>query len=233
MNATTRGSLASCALLFACVACGSGGNATADPDRAASPRAAPARLAAPRIPPVEKAEWTEAQRAYLEPYERAGMLFNVFATAAHHPELARSFDAFAVGYLGGEAYTLPPRHKELLILRIGWLSGAEYEWAQHARIARSIGFSEEELVRITCGPDAPGWTRFEATLLRAVDELDGDAFISDSTWAGLAEAYDERQLMDLVFTVGTYGLVSMVLNTLGVQLDEGLARFPARACGSR
>jgi 4-carboxymuconolactone decarboxylase len=188
----------------------------------------PPRADQPRISPVEKNEWTEAQRAYLEPYEQAGRLYNVFRTAARHPELARAFDAFALGHINGASNTLPARDRELVILRIGWLCRSEYEWAQHTRIARSIGFTEDEIARIVRGPDAPGWTSFEVTLLKAVDELHRESFITDRTWQALRAKYATQQLMDLVFTVGTYNLVSMVLNSWGVQLDEGLEGFPGR-----
>ena len=183
------------------------------------------RLNQPRIPPVEKGDWTDTQRAYLEPHEQAGRLFNVFKTAARHPDLAKSIDALAFGHINSESSTLSPRHRELLILRIGWLCKSEYEWAAHSRVARSIGFTDEELVRITKSPDAPEWTPFEATLLRAVDELHRDAFITDATWQALSAQYDTQQLMDLVATVGTYNLVCMLLNSWGVQLDEGLKGF--------
>jgi alkylhydroperoxidase family enzyme len=67
----------------------------------------------------------------------------------------------------------------------------------------------------------------DATLLRATDEFHHDAFLSDATWRELAARYDTMQLIDLVFTVGQYNLVSMALNTLGVQRDEGFPGFPA------
>jgi alkylhydroperoxidase family enzyme len=59
-------------------------------------------------------------------------------------------------------------------------------------------------------------------LLKATDELHADAHVSDETWAGLSKTYDTKQMMDLVFTIGQYNLVSMALNSCGVQLDEGL-----------
>jgi alkylhydroperoxidase family enzyme len=184
------------------------------------------RLEKPRIQPVERGDWTPAQRAYLTPHEQAGRLFNVFKTAAHHPDAAGSFDAFAFGHINSDANTLSPRHRELLILRIGWLCRSEYEWAAHSDVARSIGFSEEDLVRITEGPDASEWTPFEASLLRAADELHSDAFITEATWQALSAQYNTQQLMDVVFTVGAYNLVSMLLNSWGVQLDEGFTGFP-------
>lgn len=184
------------------------------------------RLESSRLSPVEKADWTPAQRAYLEPHEQAGRLFNVFKTAAHHPHLARSFDAFAFGHINGESNTLHPRHRELLVLRISWLCRSEYVWAQHSRIARAAGLTDDEVVLVTRGAEVREWPPFDAALLRAVDELHGYAFISDSTWKALSMQYDTRQLMDLIFTVGTYQLASMAINSWGVQLDDGLTGFP-------
>ncbi len=124
--------------------------------------------------------------------------------------------------------TLPPRERELVILRIGWLCRAEYEWSQHAEIGRDSGLTQEEIHRVTEGPEAPGWDVLERSLLRATDELHADAFISDVTWKSLEENLETVQLIDLIFTVGQYNLVSMALNTLGVQLEPGAEGFPDR-----
>jgi len=121
---------------------------------------------------------------------------------------------------------LPKREMEIAILRIGWLCQSEYEWAQHTISAKNIGLTEEEIKKITKGPDAEGWSAFERTLIRAVDELHTNAFINDDTWKALSEKYDNKKLMDLIFTVGQYNLVSMFLNSIGVQLEEGNKGFP-------
>jgi 4-carboxymuconolactone decarboxylase len=115
-----------------------------------------------------------------------------------------------------------------VILRIGWLCGSDYEWGQHVVIARDCGISNEEIDRIAAGPDAAGWNELEQALLRATDELHADACISDETWATLSDHYDVQQCMDLVFTVGQYNLVSMALNSFGVQPEPGLPEFPKR-----
>jgi hypothetical protein len=80
--------------------------------------------------------------------------------------------------------------------------------------------TDDDISRITEGADADGWQEHDALLLRAVDELYHEAFISDATWRELATMYSTQQLMDLVFTVGQYTLVSMALNTFGVPLDD-------------
>jgi alkylhydroperoxidase family enzyme len=194
------------------------------PAEPTAPRRRPPRLTKPRIPPVEKAHWTPEQKAILEPLERQRRLYNVFTTMANHPDLARDWLTFANHVL--RQSTLPPRDREILILRIGWLCGAEYEWAQHTRIGKSVGLTDDDLVHIRRGPDAAGATRHDRLLLRAVDELHNDSFIGDETWDALAKTYDTKQMMDLVFAVGQYNLVSMALNTFGVQLDPGLEGFP-------
>ncbi|MDY6903099.1 MAG: carboxymuconolactone decarboxylase family protein [Thermodesulfobacteriota bacterium] len=184
------------------------------------------RLSTPRIPPVTPDELDDETRALLSfsADKHDGRADNIFATLARHPEFLKNFLVFGSHVLLGS--TLPPREREILILRIGWLCRAEYEWGQHVEVARKAGLTDDEIHRITEGPDAEAWTPFEATLLRAVDELYEDAFITDDTWNTLANEYDTRQMIDLIFTVGQYNMVSMALNTLGVQLDERLERFP-------
>jgi alkylhydroperoxidase family enzyme len=59
-----------------------------------------------------------------------------------------------------------------------------------------------------------------------VDELHKDQHISDATWARLRERYDERQMMDIIFTTGQYMLVSMYLNSTGVQLGRNMTGIP-------
>ena len=184
------------------------------------------RLTKPRIPPLSRSEWSEEVRPLLEnPVLGEGQrVFNILATLAHHPKLFKRWTIFANHVLFKS--TLPARERELLILRIGWLCRAGYEWGQHVVIGKQAGLTEAEITRITQGPEVPGWSPSDATLLRAVDELHRDAFVSEPTWKALAERWNTQQLMDVVFTVGQYNLVSMALNSFGVQLDPGLHGLP-------
>ena len=182
------------------------------------------RLAKPRIAPLTEAEWTEEQRKVLEPFRQEGKTYNVIGTLSRHWEATKKFLTWGY-HVMGETSTLPPRERELLILRTGWLCQSEYEWGQHVIFAKAAGLTDAEIARIKEGPDATGWAPFDATLLRAADELHADAMISDKTWTALSERYNTQQLMDVVFAVGQYTLVSMSLNTFGVQLDKGVKGF--------
>jgi alkylhydroperoxidase family enzyme len=166
----------------------------------------------------------DEDRDFLAKTAVGGRVFNIFKTLSNHPKLARRWMVFAAHVLHKQ--TVPLRERELLILRIGWLCQAGYEWGQHVVIGKASGLGEDEIARIPKGPDAKGWSAADRALLRATDELHGDAFISDATWAELASQWSTEQLMDLVFTVGQYNLVSMALNTLGVQPEPGLPKLP-------
>jgi alkylhydroperoxidase family enzyme len=124
------------------------------------------------------------------------------------------------------ASTLSARDRELATIRTAWLRRAEYEWAQHVRMARRIGLPEEEIDAIMVGPDSAVWGPRDAALLRAVDEIVADRYVSDETWKQLSEHLDRKQLMDLVFTVGCYDLLAMAFQNFGLELDSGLTGFP-------
>jgi 4-carboxymuconolactone decarboxylase len=176
----------------------------------------------PRIEPLADDQVPEDIRKYAGGL--VGPLPNLHRTLAHHEKLGKRWFVFANHILAKNS--VPARERELAILRIGWLCGSEYEFGHHARIGRMAGLSDEEIKRVTVGPDAPGWSAADGTLVRAADELFNDQKISDATWAALSERFDTKQMMDLVFTIGNYNLVSMVLNTLGVQREDGTEGFP-------
>ena len=168
--------------------------------------------AMPRITPLESV-----------PDNPMGQL-NIFRTLGRHPKMLDGFGRLGGFLLSGKGF--PPRERELVILRTGWRGNSIYEWGQHVIIGKQCGLSDEEIARIPKGADAPGWSLLDRALLRATDELHAEAFVSDATWSELAGALSTQQLMDLVFTVGQYNLVSMALNSFGVQPEPGLAPLP-------
>ena len=175
----------------------------------------------PRLDPLPESEWTEEQRALFAPLRRDGRVINILTTLGRNPELFKAFLGYGAYLLNTS--TLPARDREILILRTGWLCQAKYEWGQHARIASTIGMSDEEIRNIAVGPDAEEWTDFERTLLNAADELHYTSTLTDETWEALSATYSTKQLLDAIMTVGQYNQVSMLLNSLRVQLDEGIA----------
>ena len=179
----------------------------------------------PRLRPV-----TDPPPEVVELYDKAGLrspdgsTLNIFATLAHHPNLLRRWMVFA-GHVLSKS-TLSPRDRELAILRVGVLCHSHYEFGQHYVIGLRSDITADELELVQRGPDDAGWSHWsdkEAAVLRAADELHADSRISDATWSTLAAHYSEAQLLDLVFAIGQYHLVSFALNSCGVELDAGIA----------
>ena len=156
----------------------------------------------------------------LERYKLKGKVPNVFAVLMNHPRLFKAWGGLG-RYILSEEQSLAPRDREIAILRIGWLNQAQYEWEQHSDIGRTVGLSEDEIECIKKGPKA-GWGRHDAALVQAADDLFENSVVSDATWHTLSERYNTQQMMDLVFTIGTYNLLSWALNSLGVPLDDYL-----------
>lgn len=140
-----------------------------------------------------------------------------------HPTLAKAFLTFNNHI--AMASTVSKRIRELLILRAGWLRGAEYEFQQHVILGLRAGLTEAEIERITYGPNAEGWDAVDAALLRATDELVANAYINEETYAALVQHFNNEQLLDIVFAIGCYEMLAMVFNTFHVPFEESLPRM--------
>ena len=177
----------------------------------------------PRLAPLEENEWTPEVREMLLKTKSGGFnaVFNIFKTMAHHPKAMKRWMVFANHVMYKS--TLTAREREILILRISWLCQTEYEWAHHVRIALREGLDEADIALIRAGTGA--WAGNEALLAAAADDLFRDQMISDETWGGLQHHYDTKQMIDIVLTVANYNLISMVLKTLRVSLDDDLVGF--------
>ena len=139
-------------------------------------------------------------------------------------DACRTYRAYT-GYFVRNA-TIPARERELLILRTAWLSRGDYIWGRHNVLGQDAGLTEAEISRITEGPDAAGWSDFDTALLTAADELHTSRFVSNATWNTLGRRYSESQQREVVLIVGNYTQLSMFHNTLGAQLEPGIAGLP-------
>lgn len=149
-----------------------------------------------------------------------------FATMAKHPGLYRG--QMQLGLELNRNGKLPPREREMVILRTAWLVRSPFVWGQHVEYGKKYGLSGEEIERITQGSCAPGWSDHDRAVLRGVEELIGDYAVSDETWDNLARSWNEQQLMELPGLVGSYMLTAMLYNTLRFGLLEGNDGFRDR-----
>jgi 4-carboxymuconolactone decarboxylase len=173
-----------------------------------------------RLSPLPADRWDDAARdavAGMLPEERRnpGGAGNLLSTLVHHPKLTRAFLRFNGYLLYGS--TLPPRIRELVILRVAHRRRCAYEWTHHVRLGKREGLSDTDIEAAQTGESSDA---FDRAVLSAVDELDEMTNLSDQTWAALGDRLDEQQRMDLIFTIGGYTALAMGLNTFGVEVEE-------------
>ena len=173
------------------------------------------------LTPLPTEQWDDAARAALEgtvPPERRNRenAGNALSTLVRHPELAGAFLPFN-SYLQQDS-SLPERIRELVILRTAHRHGCVYEWGHHSAMGRHLGLSDDDIDSAQSGLSAD---EFDQTILTAVDELLTQSRISKPTWEKLGTHLDDRQRMDLMFTVGGYSTLALALNTFDVPLEDG------------
>ncbi|BDB45005.1 MULTISPECIES: carboxymuconolactone decarboxylase family protein [Mycobacterium] len=176
-----------------------------------------------RLPPLPADQWDESvdqALAVMLPAERRNPrdASNILATLVNHPALTKAFLRFNVHLLFTS--TLPPRIRELAILRAAHRRQCAYEWNHHVNLAKREGVTDDEIEAVRSGGDAWAGDEFERAVIVGVDELDEKSQLSDQTWATLGTRFDDRQRMDYVFTVGSYIMLAMALNTFGVQVEK-------------
>ena len=108
---------------------------------------------------------------------------------------------------------LPRRDHEILALRTAHNCRSEFEWTEHTAFAHRSGLTDDEIDAIASGAD-PGWSDRERLLLAAADELHAETAISRATWTALAPLCTTAELVEAIYVVGQYTMLSMVANVV-------------------
>ncbi|MCK0176581.1 carboxymuconolactone decarboxylase family protein [Mycolicibacterium sp. F2034L] len=172
-----------------------------------------------RLAPLPGDEWSDETRAALRsllPEERrnpddAG---DLLSRLLRHPGLTHAYLTFNAHVLRHS--TLSDRVREVAVLRAVHHRGCAYLWHHHIPIAHRAGLTDSEIESLRAGSPADPTDRL---VVRAVDELRERDTLTDAIWQALSEAFDERQRMDLVFTIGCYDLLAAAVNAFGIEPD--------------
>lgn len=177
-----------------------------------------------RIPNVARDAWTDEVRDVFAVYEgeegrRNGSKYNVIQMFAQHPQLAQTWLTYNRTLAGG---VLPKRLHELAVLRVLDRYKSDYEWPNHVQLAKRLaGFTDEMVEAVKQGPDAAVWTDLDRQVLRAADQLCETGDVDQATWAALAAQLDHQQMLELLFTVGSYTMLAWIFRATRLQPEAG------------
>ena len=150
----------------------------------------------------------------------------IFQVLLNHPRLACAVnDLLATMLWRG---TLDPRLRELVIMRIGWLTASDYEWTQHWRVAQGLGVTAEDLLGVRDWQAYQAFGPAERAVLAATDDMVRDSAVSAESWAACEREFgaDKAVLIELVTTIGAWRMVASILHSLQVPLEDGVASWP-------
>lgn len=150
----------------------------------------------------------------------------IFQVLLNHPKLASGLNDLLARMLWQGR--LDSRLRELAIMRIGWLTGCEYEWAQHWRVAQGLGISAEDLLGVRDWLSYQGFGPSERAVLAATDDVVRDGAVSAESWAACRQVFgsDHAVLVELVTAIGAWRMVASILLSLQVPLEAGVQSWP-------
>lgn len=150
---------------------------------------------------------------------------NIFQVLLNHPLLARTVNDLLASMLWhGE---LDPRLRELVIMRIGWLTASDYEWTQHWRVASGLGVSTDDLLGVREWWQHNGFGPAERAVLAATDDMVRTGAVSAESWEVCRrELKTDAALLELVTAIGAWRMIASILESLAVPLEDGVPSWP-------
>lgn len=146
---------------------------------------------------------------------------NIFRMVANAHTAFRPFLRLGAALLGDAE--LDDKLRELAIIRVARLSGAEYEWIQHAAIARAVGATNEQVAAIDRGDiEAECLDDIERLVLAFTTEAVRDVGVSEATLTATQQHLSAREIVELLLSIGFYMMVARVMETAALELDEPL-----------
>jgi alkylhydroperoxidase family enzyme len=178
---------------------------------------------AARVPMVSLERARELGEAMGMPARRTQS--EAFRTVANNPGVARVAFSQLMQLL--ENNRLDTRLRELMIMRIGWVTGSAYEWTQHWRVATTAGIPPEDVLAVRDWRNSDRLSAADRAILAATDESLAGKSISDAAWAEVAKhVTDPGEQVEFIIAMGNWLMFSMLFRNLRIPLAEGIAVWP-------
>jgi len=176
-----------------------------------------------RVPPVSPERARELGEAMGLPAARTESA--AFRTLANNPGVARVAYGQLIQLLENNKFDT--RLRELMIMRIGWVTGSAYEWTQHWRVATNAGLPPDDILAVRDWRNSPRLTAADRAILAATDECLAGKSISDAAWAEVVKhVRDPGQQVEFIIAMGNWMMFSLLFRNLRIPLAEGVAVWP-------
>lgn len=116
---------------------------------------------------------------------------------------------------------LPKQAREVAILVVGAAFGARYEIYAHEIMGEAVGLAPEKVASIAAGQRPSDLSEEEAVAYDVAAALAAGGSLPATTYARATRAFGTEQVGELVFLVGSYCLISVMLNAFDVSIPEG------------
>lgn len=150
--------------------------------------------------------------------EQRGSVLHLYQMLLHSPPLAQGWLAFMTAVR--QQCVLPGALRELVIMRVAMLNGAQYEAEQHAPIALKEGVSQMQLDALEDWERASAFTPQQRAVLALTDSMTKDIHVPPSVFDAVRPHFSERELVELVTTIASYNMVSCFLEALQIQSSD-------------
>ena len=185
-----------------------------------------------RVRLIEKEQAPPEVREIFQKIEDNGArILNLYKVAAHSPKVFLNLIRLGNSVIG--RMELPPRLREIVILRVAKLTGSEYEWAQHTPVALEVGISQKQLDSISDWKSSSEFNNEERAVLQYTDEVAQNVTVTDQTFNRLKNFFNEQTIVELTITIGYYGMLARLLVPLQVEVDESSAGSASELIGRR
>jgi alkylhydroperoxidase family enzyme len=176
---------------------------------------------AARLPYLTRDDLPEADRRIWDDFikERGSEPGHIHRVVANAPNLLRRFLGLANELRNGTQ--LDPKLRELALMTVGRLTGAEYEFVHHWNISLRVGVTHEQLEHLADFHNSPLFNEHERAVMRYAVEATRNVKVDEATFDALRAFLDNRRIMELVMNVAFYNAVARVLVPCGVELEPG------------
>ncbi len=179
----------------------------------------------PRVPPCDPDRTDETVQRIIARRSRDAVrveggnqwLATLDRVLLHSPPVADGWNAFFGAIRDGT--TVPPRLRELAILRVANINGDTHNRWHHEEIARGLGFTGDEILALRQPAIASGFDELERAVLAYADSLTTEVKVDDATFAAVRDLVTTRQMVEITAIIASYNCVSRFLVGMGIDRE--------------